>query len=100
MVKIYDLNINLVKIKAHGDNENNKTVDKLAKLGIYKETLMVEDALLLHNGTICWRDMPIERNPILTIKGVKDAQFVDEFMSLNRSLIYQQPELLELIDWK
>ena len=44
--------------------------------------------------------MPIERNPILMIKGVKDAQFVDEFISLNRSLIYQQPELLELIDWK
>ncbi|PKC53810.1 hypothetical protein RhiirA1_478525 [Rhizophagus irregularis] len=68
-----------IKIKAHGDNENNKTVDKLAKLGINKETLMVEDALLLYNGTICWRD---------------------EFMLLNRSLIYQQPELLELIDWK
>ncbi|EXX58696.1 hypothetical protein RirG_195570 [Rhizophagus irregularis DAOM 197198w] len=100
MVKIYDLNINLIKIKAHGDNENNKTVDKLAKLGIEKETLIVEDTLLLHNETICWRDMPIERNSILTIKGVKDAQFVNEFMSLNRSLIYQQPELLELIDWK
>ncbi|PKK60769.1 hypothetical protein RhiirC2_870830 [Rhizophagus irregularis] len=90
----------VAEIKAHGDNENNKTIDKLAKLGIEKETLIVEDTLLLHNETICWRDMPIERNPILTIKGVKDAQFVDEFMLLNRSLIYQQPELLELINWK
>ncbi|PKY45314.1 hypothetical protein RhiirA4_459856 [Rhizophagus irregularis] len=44
--------------------------------------------------------MPIKRNPILMIKRVKDVQFVDEFMSLNKNLIYQQPELLELIDWK
>ncbi|PKC01863.1 hypothetical protein RhiirA5_426067 [Rhizophagus irregularis] len=51
-------------IKAHGNNENNKKVNKLAKLGI------------------------------------KDAQFIDEFLGLNRNEIYKQPELLELIDWK
>ena len=88
MVRIYDLNIKLVKIKAHGDNNNNKKVDKLAKLGTDKETLIIEDVLLLHNGTICWREIPVERNLILMIKGIKDAQFIDEFLSLNRNAIY------------
>jgi ribonuclease HI len=54
MVRIYDFNINLVKIKMHGDSNNNKKVDKLAKLGMKKETLIIEDILLLHNDTIYW----------------------------------------------
>jgi hypothetical protein len=45
--------------------------------------------------------MPVERNPILMIKGIKDAQYIDEFLGLNRNEIYsKQPELLGLIDWK
>ncbi|CAB4395872.1 unnamed protein product [Rhizophagus irregularis] len=89
-----------VKIKAHGNNENNKKVNKLAKLGMKKEILIIEDTLLLYNSTICWQDMLVERNSILMIKGIKDAQFIDEFLGLNRNEIYKQPELLELIDWK
>ncbi|CAB4492360.1 hypothetical protein RhiirA1_478186 [Rhizophagus irregularis] len=100
MIRIYHFNIKLVKIKAHSNNENNKKVDKLAKLGMEKETLIIEDTLLLHNSTICWQDMPVKYNPILIIKGIKNAQFIDEFLGLNRNEIYKQPELLELIDWK
>ncbi|PKC52298.1 hypothetical protein RhiirA1_481829 [Rhizophagus irregularis] len=96
MIRIYHFNIKLVKIKAHGNNENNKKVDKLAKLGMEKEILIIEDTLLLHNSTICWQDMLVERNSILMIKGIKDAQFIDEFLGLNRNEIYKQPELLEL----
>ncbi|CAB4415196.1 unnamed protein product [Rhizophagus irregularis] len=43
IIRIYHLNIKLVKIKAYGNNENNKKVDKLAKLGMEKETLIIED---------------------------------------------------------
>ncbi|CAB5302245.1 unnamed protein product [Rhizophagus irregularis] len=100
MIRIYHFNIKLVKIKAHGNNENNKKVNKLAKLGMKKEILIIEDTLLLYNSTICWQDMLVERNSILMIKGIKDAQFIDEFLGLNRNEIYKQPELLELIDWK
>ncbi|CAB4488252.1 unnamed protein product [Rhizophagus irregularis] len=96
MIRIYHFNIKLVKIKAHGNNENNKKVNKLAKLGMEKEILIIEDTLLLHNSTICWQDMLVERNSILMIKGIKDAQFIDEFLGLNRNEIYKQPELLEL----
>ncbi|CAB4415410.1 unnamed protein product [Rhizophagus irregularis] len=39
IIRIYHLNIKLVKIKAYGNNENNKKVDKLAKLGMEKENL-------------------------------------------------------------
>uniref|UniRef100_U9SMC5 Uncharacterized protein n=1 Tax=Rhizophagus irregularis (strain DAOM 181602 / DAOM 197198 / MUCL 43194) TaxID=747089 RepID=U9SMC5_RHIID len=92
--------IEKLKIKAHGNNENNKKVNKLAKLGMKKEILIIEDTLLLYNSTICWQDMLVERNSILMIKGIKDAQFIDEFLGLNRNEIYKQPELLELIDWK
>ncbi|PKY26376.1 hypothetical protein RhiirB3_472997 [Rhizophagus irregularis] len=99
-VKVNDVErVNGLLRRADGGNSERNGVPESGG-GIEKETLIVEDTLLLHNETICWRDMPIERNSILTIKGVKDAQFVNEFMSLNRSLIYQQPELLELIDWK
>ena len=44
--------------------------------------------------------MPIERNPILMMKGIKDAQFLEEFLMLQRNQAYRQPELLRLIDWK
>ncbi|CAB5382690.1 unnamed protein product [Rhizophagus irregularis] len=100
MLRIYGFNVKLVKVKAHSNSDNNNKIDKLAKLGIKKEILMIEDALLLHNGTICWRDMPIEHNPILMIKGIKDAQFIDKFIMLNRNRIRYQSEVLELIDWK
>lgn len=52
MVRIYnliDFNINLVKTKMHEDSNNNKKVNKLAKLGVEKEILIVENVLLLHN---------------------------------------------------
>ncbi|EXX58631.1 hypothetical protein RirG_196170 [Rhizophagus irregularis DAOM 197198w] len=100
MIRIYGFNVKLVKVKAHSNSDNNNKIDKLAKLGIKKEILMIEDALLLHNGTICWRDMPIEHNSILMIKGIKDAQFIDKFIMLNRNRIRYQSEVLELIDWK
>jgi hypothetical protein len=100
MIRIYGLNVKLIKVKAHSNSDNNYKVNKLARLGIEKEILMIEDALLLHNGTICWRDMLIERNPILMIKGIKDVQFIDEFMTLNRNRIRYQLEVLELINWK
>ncbi|RGB35634.1 hypothetical protein C1646_742159 [Rhizophagus diaphanus] len=73
MIKIYELKVILVKVKVHDNNEYNTKVDKLAKLGAEKEVLILEDTLLLHNSSIYWRDMPIERNPILMIKGIKDA---------------------------
>ncbi|CAB4395108.1 unnamed protein product [Rhizophagus irregularis] len=44
--------------------------------------------------------MPIERNPILMIKGIKDAQFIEEFLMLYRNKVYRQSDLLRLIDWK
>ncbi|EXX57945.1 hypothetical protein RirG_202450 [Rhizophagus irregularis DAOM 197198w] len=46
------------KVKAHSDCDYNKEADKLAKSGAEKNVLIIEDKLLLHNGTVCWRDMP------------------------------------------
>ncbi|GBC16440.2 hypothetical protein GLOIN_2v1786842 [Rhizophagus irregularis DAOM 181602=DAOM 197198] len=102
MLRIYGFNVKLVKVKAHSNSDNNNKIDKLAKLGIKKEILMIEDALLLHNGTICWRDMPIEHNSILMIKGIKDAQFIDKFIMLNRNRIRYQKRKPDLYDdsWK
>jgi hypothetical protein len=34
------------------------------------------------------------------IKGIKDAQFIEEFLMLQRNEVYKQPDLLRLIDWK
>ncbi|PKC68915.1 hypothetical protein RhiirA1_456646 [Rhizophagus irregularis] len=45
---------------------------------------------------VCWRDMPIERNPILMIKGIKDAQFIEEFLMLHRNKVYRQSDLLRI----
>ncbi|GBC15920.2 hypothetical protein GLOIN_2v1786842 [Rhizophagus irregularis DAOM 181602=DAOM 197198] len=77
---------------------NYRKADKLAKSGAEKSVLIIEDKLLLHNGTICWKDMPIERNPILMIKGIKDAQFIEEFLMLQQNKVYRQSDLLRLID--
>ncbi|CAB5356500.1 unnamed protein product [Rhizophagus irregularis] len=89
-----------MKVKAHSDCDHNKEADKLAKSGTEKNVLIIEDKLLLHNGTVCWRDMLIERNPILMIKGIKDAQFIEEFLMLYCNEVYRQSDLLRLIDWK
>ncbi|CAB5358458.1 unnamed protein product [Rhizophagus irregularis] len=97
---IYSLKVKITKVKAHSDCDHNKEADKLAKSGAEKNILIIEDKLLLHNGMVCWRDMPIERNPILMIKGIKDAQFIEEFLMLYRNEVYRQSDLLRLIDWK
>ncbi|GET55849.1 hypothetical protein GLOIN_2v1767912 [Rhizophagus irregularis DAOM 181602=DAOM 197198] len=96
IIRIYSLNVKITKVKAHGDCDYNKEADKLAKSGAEKNVLIIEDKLLLHNGTICWRDMPIERNPILMIKGIKDAQFIEEFLMLYRNKVYRQSDLLRI----
>ncbi|PKC58605.1 hypothetical protein RhiirA1_540992 [Rhizophagus irregularis] len=100
IIRIYSLKVKITKVKAHSDCDYNKEADKLAKSGAEKNVLIIEDKLLLHNGTVCWRDMPIERNPILMIKGIKDAQFIEEFLMLHRNEVYRQSDLLRLIDWK
>ncbi|CAB4384494.1 unnamed protein product [Rhizophagus irregularis] len=100
IIKIYSLKVKITKVKAYSDCDYNKEADKLAKSGAEKNVLMIEDNLLLHNGTVCWRDMPIERNPILMIKGIKDAQFIEEFLMLHCNEVYRQSDLLRLIDWK
>ncbi|CAB4387198.1 unnamed protein product [Rhizophagus irregularis] len=100
IIRIYSLKVKITKVKAYGDCDYNKEADKLAKSSAEKNVLIIKDKLLLHNGTICWRDMPIERNPILMIKGIKDAQFIDEFLMLYRNKVYRQSDLLRLIDWK
>ncbi|CAB5367294.1 unnamed protein product [Rhizophagus irregularis] len=100
IIRIYSLKVKITKVKAHSDCDHNKEADKLAKFGAEKNVLIIEDKLLLHNGTVCWRDMPIERNPILMIKGIKDAQFIEEFLMLHRNEVYRQSDLLRLIDWK
>ncbi|CAB5371762.1 unnamed protein product [Rhizophagus irregularis] len=97
---IYSLKVKIIKVKAHNDCDFNKEADKLAKSGTEKNVLIIEDKLLLHNGTVCWRDMPIECNPILMIKGIKDAQFIEEFLMLHHNEVYRQSDLLRLIDWK
>ncbi|CAB5395427.1 unnamed protein product [Rhizophagus irregularis] len=96
--RIYSLKVKITKVKAHSDCNYNKEADKLAKSGAEKNVLIIEDKLLLHNGTVCWRDMPIERNPILMIKGIKNAQFIEEFLMLHRNEVYRQSDLLRLID--
>ncbi|CAB4376931.1 unnamed protein product [Rhizophagus irregularis] len=40
--------------------------------------------------------MPIEHNPILMIKGIKDAQFIEEFLMLHRNEVYRQSDLLRI----
>ncbi|PKC55084.1 hypothetical protein RhiirA1_542648 [Rhizophagus irregularis] len=100
IIRIYSLKVKITKVKAHSDCDYNKEADKLAKSGAEKNVLIIEDKLLLHNGTVCWRDMPIEHNPILMIKGIKDAQFIEEFLMLHRNEVYRQSDLLRLIDWK
>ncbi|CAB5379749.1 unnamed protein product [Rhizophagus irregularis] len=100
IIRIYSLKVKITKVKVHSDCNYNKEADKLAKSGAEKNALIIEDKLLLHNGTVCWRDMPIERNPILMIKGIKDTQFIKEFLMLHRNEVYRQSDLLRLIDWK
>ncbi|CAB5379556.1 unnamed protein product [Rhizophagus irregularis] len=82
---------------AHSVCDYNKEADKLAKSDAEKNNvLIIEDKLLLHNDMVCWRDMPIERNPILMIKGIKDAQFIEEFLMLHRNKVYRQSDLLRI----
>ncbi|CAB5360707.1 unnamed protein product [Rhizophagus irregularis] len=100
IIRIYSLKVKITKVKAHSDCDYNKEADKLAKSDAEKNVLIIEDKLLLHNGTVCWRNMPIERNPILMIKGIKDAQFIEEFLMLHHNEVYRQSDLLRLIDWK
>ncbi|CAB4378400.1 unnamed protein product [Rhizophagus irregularis] len=100
IIRIYSFKVKITKVKAYSDCNYNKEADKLAKSGAEKNVLIIEDKLLLHNGTVCWRDMPIERNSILMIKGIKDAQFIEEFLMLHCNEVYRQSDLLRLIDWK
>ncbi|CAB4489587.1 unnamed protein product [Rhizophagus irregularis] len=58
IIRIYSLKVKITKVKAHSDCDYNKEADKLAKSGAEKNVLIIEDKLLLHNGTVCWRDMP------------------------------------------
>ncbi|RGB38228.1 hypothetical protein C1646_755958 [Rhizophagus diaphanus] len=81
------LRVNLVKVKAHNNNEYNTKVDKLAKLGADKEALMLEDMLLLHNGSICWHNMPIEYWKISLKLNTIEQQFTlfeDHYLQLFR----------------
>ncbi|GET54766.1 ribonuclease H-like domain-containing protein [Rhizophagus irregularis DAOM 181602=DAOM 197198] len=96
IISIYSLKVKITKVKAHSDCDHNKEADKLAKSGAEKNVLIIEDKLLLHNGTVCWRDMSIERNPILMIKRIKNAQFIEKFLMLHRNEVYKQSDLLRI----
>ncbi|CAB5306712.1 unnamed protein product [Rhizophagus irregularis] len=53
IIRIYSLKVRITKVKVHSDCDYNKEADKLAKSGAEKNVLIIEDKLLLHNGTIC-----------------------------------------------
>ncbi|PKK57545.1 hypothetical protein RhiirC2_797833 [Rhizophagus irregularis] len=67
MIRIYYFNVKLVKIKAYGNNENNKKVDKLAKLDRHQIECKVEEldmwdfnslynfTFLLKNQILIWK---------------------------------------------
>ncbi|CAB4378457.1 unnamed protein product [Rhizophagus irregularis] len=53
IIRIYSLKVKITKVKAHSDCDYNKEADKLAKSGVEKNVLIIEDKLLLHSGTVC-----------------------------------------------
>ncbi|GBB90976.1 hypothetical protein RclHR1_18050001 [Rhizophagus clarus] len=76
--------LKLQYMKAYDSDDHSNVVDKLAKKACSKEYLVIDPKLLAHNGTICWNHKPIERNIILMVKDIKETQYIEQFLTLNK----------------
>ncbi|GES77156.1 hypothetical protein GLOIN_2v1786842 [Rhizophagus clarus] len=90
--------LKLQYMKAHDSDDHSNVVDKLAKEACSKECLVINPKLLTHNGTICWNHKPIERNITLMIKDIKETQYIEQFLTLNRNRYSTSPSDLESFD--
>ncbi|GES82653.1 hypothetical protein GLOIN_2v1766738 [Rhizophagus clarus] len=91
--------LKLQYIKAHDSDDHSNVVDKLVKEACGKECLVIDPKLLAHNGIICWNHKPIERNLTLIIKDIKETQYIEQFLMLNRNRYFTSPSDLESFDW-
>ena len=88
----------LQKVKAHDSDDHSNIVDKLAKEACSKECLVIDPKLLANNGTICWNHKPIERNITRMVKDIKETQYIEQFLMLNRNRYFTSPSDLESFD--
>ncbi|GBB92975.1 hypothetical protein RclHR1_20940001 [Rhizophagus clarus] len=89
----------LDKMKAHDSDDYSNVINKLAKKACSKECLVIDPKLLAYNGTICWNHKPIEKNIILMVKDIKETQYIEQFLMLNRNRHFTSPSDLESFDW-
>ncbi|GBC07043.1 hypothetical protein RclHR1_07200001 [Rhizophagus clarus] len=94
-----DLIVTLQKVKAHDSDDHSNVVNKLAKEACSKECLVIDPKLLAHNSTICWNHKPIERNITLMVKDIREIQYIEQFLMLNRNKYFISPSDLESFDW-
>ncbi|GES74163.1 hypothetical protein GLOIN_2v1766738 [Rhizophagus clarus] len=86
-------------VKAHDSDDHSNIVDKLAKETYSKECLVIDPKLLVYNGSIYWNHKPIERNITLMVKDIKETQYIEQFLTLNRNRYFILLSDLESFDW-
>ncbi|GES90656.1 hypothetical protein GLOIN_2v1766738 [Rhizophagus clarus] len=89
----------MMGMKAHDSDDYSNVINKLAKKACSKECLVIDPKLLAYNGTICWNHKPIEKNIILMVKDIKETQYIEQFLMLNRNRHFTSPSDLESFDW-
>ncbi|GBC04770.1 hypothetical protein RclHR1_05860008 [Rhizophagus clarus] len=89
----------LDRMKAHDSDDHSNIVDKLAKETYSKECLVIDPKLLVYNGSIYWNHKPIERNITLMVKDIKETQYIEQFLTLNRNRYFILLSDLESFDW-
>ncbi|GES75537.1 hypothetical protein GLOIN_2v1766738 [Rhizophagus clarus] len=92
-------NTSIMMVKAHDSDDHSNVVNKLAKEACSKECLVIDPKLLAHNSTICWNHKPIERNITLMVKDIREIQYIEQFLMLNRNKYFISPSDLESFDW-
>src|SRR5581483_307010 len=78
--KEFSLHISFTKVKAHSGNKLNDKADYLAKLGIEKLPLRVNDVIIEQKANLAWLKFTVDKNPR---KFIKEINLIRTNMQLN-----------------
>ena len=82
--KEFALHITFTKVKAHSGNKLNDQADYLAKSGMSKLALRINDVAINQKVNLAWLEFSVDKNPREFIKNVNNIRIDNQLENLNR----------------
>jgi ribonuclease HI len=82
--KEFSLKIRFTKVKAHSGHKLNDQADYLAKAGINRPSLRINDVVINQKASLAWLEFTVDKNPREFIKEVNLARIENQIENLNR----------------